>query len=177
MPSGKTHDRITIVLAAPAAAATYIFTQSLEIAAIVAVGFLFGGVMFGPDLDTVSRPYSRWGFARVLWFPYRQFFRHRSRWSHGLIFGTMIRVIYFAGVLTICIGGALILTAAAMGDAAPGWSSIEYGWRSIGSTANEAAGFALIASLLIGMWLGAASHTLTDIAITYIKSGRKDKLF
>ncbi len=177
MPSGKTHDRITIVLAAPAAAAAYIVTQSEAIAVIVGVGFLFGGLMFGPDLDTVSKPYSRWGFARVLWFPYRQFFRHRSRWSHGLIFGTTIRVIYFAGVITIGIGGVLILTAAAMGDAAPGWSSIENGWRAIGSTASDAAGFTLIASLLIGMWLGAASHTLTDVAITYIRSGRKDKLF
>ena len=71
--------------------------------AIIAIAFVFGGVMFGPDLDTVSRQYSRWFVFRFLWYPYRTFFKHRSRFSHGLIFGALVRVVYFLGVLTIAV--------------------------------------------------------------------------
>ena len=69
--------------------------------AVVAVAFVFGGLMFGPDLDTVSRQYSRWGIFRAIWFPYRSFFKHRSRFSHGLIFGALLRAIYFMGIVTL----------------------------------------------------------------------------
>ena len=27
-------------------------------------------------------------------------------------------------------------------------------------------------AVFVGMWLGAASHTVTDITVTYIKTGR-----
>src|SRR3954462_8866417 len=101
MPSGRTHDAITILLAAPAFAAALAVTRNAGAAAVVAVAFVFGGVIFGPDLDTVSRQYSRWGPLRFIWFPYRSFFRHRSRFSHGLIFGSLIRVIYFMGIMTL----------------------------------------------------------------------------
>src|SRR3954451_11103211 len=101
MPSGRTHDAITILLAAPAFAVVFAITGNAGAAAVVTIAFVFGGVMFGPDLDTVSRQYSRWGPFRFIWFPYRSFFRHRSRFSHGLIFGSLIRVIYFMGILTL----------------------------------------------------------------------------
>src|SRR5687767_2221855 len=100
MPSGKTHDAITLILAAPTFAVTYAVARDAWLSTLVTTGFLFGGLMFGPDLDTISKPYSRWKFARFLWVPYRSFFKHRSRWSHGLIFGTLLRVVYFMGVGT-----------------------------------------------------------------------------
>src|SRR5437764_6049176 len=103
MPSAKTHDAITFMLAAPAAAAAYAATRHLSAAVIVGLSFLFGGLMFGPDLDTVSRQYSRWGPFRWLWFPYRSFFKHRSRFSHGLLLGALLRVFYFAGVVTLVV--------------------------------------------------------------------------
>src|SRR4051794_28037618 len=101
MPSGRTHDAITFILAAPAFAAAYAVTHNLSASAVVTAAFIFGGLMFGPDLDTVSRQYSRWGPVRLLWYPYRSFFTHRSRFSHGLLFGALIRVIYFMGVVTV----------------------------------------------------------------------------
>src|SRR5215470_16436858 len=101
MPSGKIHDGVTLFLVVPAGAAAYSITRSVPITAVVSAAFVFGGLMFGPDLDTNSKQYSRWWIFKGLWFPYRSFFHHRSRWSHGLIFGTLIRAIYFTGVLTL----------------------------------------------------------------------------
>src|SRR5207244_3431768 len=101
MPSGKTHDAITLLLAAPAFAVTYVATKNYSASLVVAAMFIFGGLMFGPDLDTVSRQYSRWLIFRFIWLPYRRFFKHRSRFSHGLIFGAFGRVVYFMGVLTL----------------------------------------------------------------------------
>src|SRR5436190_9049930 len=103
MPSGKTHDAITLILAAPAFAVTYAATNSFPLSIVVAAAFIFGGIMFGPDLDTVSRQYSRWLIFRFIWLPYRRFFKHRSRFSHGLIFGALGRVVYFMGVLTLAV--------------------------------------------------------------------------
>src|SRR4051812_50146812 len=101
MPSGKTHDAITIILAAPTFVAAWGLTRSVTLACVATAAMLFGGLMFGPDLDIQSRQYTRWGVFRFLWLPYRMMFRHRSRWSHGIIFGTLIRVIYFVAVLGV----------------------------------------------------------------------------
>ena len=54
MPSGKTHDAITVVLAIPAFAIAFAVTRDVWLSMVIAVGFLFGGFMFGPDLDTLS---------------------------------------------------------------------------------------------------------------------------
>ena len=105
MPSGKTHDTITFLLAAPVFAGAYAVTRSGPIALTVTAAFLFGGLMFGPDLDTVSKQASRWGIFKPLWYPYRVCFKHRSRWSHGLVFGTFLRVIYFIGITTVLLFG------------------------------------------------------------------------
>src|SRR5918997_2224667 len=101
MPSGKTHDAITWLAAVPAAVAAWLVTESVLLAAVVTGATLFGGLMFGPDLDIQSRQYTRWGVFRFLWFPYKLFFRHRSRLTHGIVLGTLIRVVYFTFVLAL----------------------------------------------------------------------------
>ena len=93
MPSGKTHDAITFFLIAPTFAASYFVTKEIPTSIVITAGMLIGGLMFGPDLDTMSKQYTRWGIIKFLWYPYQAFFAHRSRWSHGLIFGTLLRVI------------------------------------------------------------------------------------
>ncbi|MEQ1922676.1 MAG: metal-binding protein [Pyrinomonadaceae bacterium] len=172
MPSGRTHDVITVFLALPAFAATYAVTRNPFASATVAVAFIFGGVMFGPDLDTVSRQYSRWFIFRFLWYPYRSFFKHRSRFSHGLIFGALIRVVYFLGVLTIAVYVAAVAWYVFTGGDAPAISDFAYAWRSIGAfiRTNLVDNFMLLA--FIGLWLGAASHTFTDMAGSFVKTGR-----
>lgn len=176
MPSARTHDAITFMLAAPAAAAAYAATAHLSAAVIVGLSFLFGGLMFGPDLDTVSRQYSRWGVLRGLWFPYRSFFKHRSRFSHGLILGALLRVFYFAGIVTLVAFTAAYLYESYRGGRLPRPSDIATVWRPIGGFVNSDLGgseFYLLS--FIGVWVGAASHTFTDLAGSFIKTGRVAK--
>ncbi len=172
MPSGHVHDAITILLAAPVAVGAYAVTHDLPTAVIVAVAFIFAGVMFGPDLDTKSKQYSRWGPLRLIWIPYRTIFRHRSRWSHGLIFGTLFRVIYFLGTTTIIAYTALAAYSLLTSGEASDFASFVRGWESAGIMSNSGSVLRAILVVFVGMWAGAASHTLTDIAITFIKTGR-----
>jgi uncharacterized metal-binding protein len=168
MPSGKTHDTITIILAAPAFAVGYAVTRDIGLAAVIAFGFLFGGLMFGPDLDTTSKQFARWSFMKVLWFPYRIFFTHRSRWSHGLIFGSLIRVVYFIGVVTIAAFIGAFALALISDGLPPDIVDLARSWRTIGGYTS----MTFLFSLFCGLWAGAASHTLTDMAGTFIKTGR-----
>lgn len=172
MPSGKTHDAVTFLFVAPTLAATWIFTSNIPVALIVTFGFLFGGLMFGPDLDTVSKQYSRWSIFRILWFPYQVFFKHRSRWSHGLIFGTFLRVVYFVGVLTLLAFLCSYVYMSISGGELPSLFAFTKSWQRVGDFVRVAFGDDAFLSLFIGLWLGAASHTLTDMAGSFIKHGR-----
>ncbi len=175
MPSGKTHDAITIMLAIPAFAVTYLVTHSLAAAAVVAAAFVFGGLMFGPDLDTVSRQYSCWMIFRFLWLPYRKFFKHRSRFSHGLIFGALIRVIYFLGIVTLVVFVGAYIYASCSGGKLPGLENIMQIWQPVGDFVRAKFGDHFFVFVFLGTWLGAASHTFTDLAGSFIKTGRVAK--
>lgn len=172
MPSGKTHDAITILLAAPVFAGSYVITLSLFMSGVLGAAFVIGGLMFGPDLDTVSRQYSRWWIFKGIWFPYRTFFRHRSRWSHGLIFGTLIRVGYFVGAVTL--GGflAAFATEIVSGTQIANAADFFLTWRQIGQYFHDHVGWNFGVAGFLGLWLGAASHTFADIAGSYIKTGK-----
>lgn len=175
MPSGRTHDVITFLLAAPAFAGAYSYSGNLAAASAVAGSFLFGGLMFGPDLDTVSRQYSRWSILRVLWIPYKGFFKHRSRFSHGLIFGALIRVVYFLGVVSL-IALALILAAAMIGGYREDpITAISSSWRTVGNLIRRDFGAQFPLLVFLGLWLGAASHTFTDMAGSFVKTGKVSK--
>ena len=177
MPSGKTHDVITFVLAVPAFATTYAATKSYPVSTVVAMAFIFGGLMFGPDLDTVSRQYSRWLVLRFLWFPYRRFFIHRSRFSHGLVFGAFGRVVYFMGVLTLAVFAVLYVYAAYTGGKLPGFVDFSRVWQPIGEFTRAHFGEHILSAVFVGLWLGAASHTFTDMAGSFVKTGKIMKFF
>ncbi len=172
MPSGRTHDAITLIFAAPTFALTYAATVNLPMSIAVAVSFVFGGFMFGPDLDTLSNQYARWGIFRLLWFPYRSIFKHRSRWSHGLIFGTLFRVVYCMGVLTLAAFLVLVVAASILGGEVPGVSVFAQVWQRIGDFMRGTFSTNILAAVFLGMWIGAASHTFADMAGTYVKTGR-----
>ena len=171
MPSGKTHDAITIILAAPTCAGAWGLTGNLALALLATGAMLFGGFMFGPDLDILSRQYTRWGVFRFLWLPYRALFRHRSRWSHGIIFGTLIRVLYFAAVLVLIISAGVYLRAVFLNGPIPTFDQLLQAWHAIEAgvrqTIGEHAGWAVLG----GLWWGAASHTLTDVAWSVLRKG------
>ncbi|HEV2707337.1 MAG TPA: metal-binding protein [Pyrinomonadaceae bacterium] len=175
MPSGRTHDVITLIIAPPTFVAAWGLTGSYLLASVATCATLFGGLMFGPDLDILSRQYTRWGVFRFLWLPYRAVFRHRSRWSHGIIFGTLIRVIYFALMLTLLISAGIYLRALiTAGGVAPGWEEVVSAWRSI-EAGVAASGVRVDKNLayatFAGLWWGAASHTLTDVAWSVVRKG------
>lgn len=177
MPSGKTHDVITFLLTVPAFAATYAVTKSASTSIAMAAAFVFGGVMFGPDLDTVSRQYSRWSIFRFIWFPYRNFFKHRSRFSHGLIFGALGRVVYFMGVITLLAALSAYLYASYASGKPLMLLDFARVWGSVGDFVRTDLGEHFLVIIFAGLWFGAASHTITDLAGTFIKTGRKEKLF
>ncbi|HEY0405259.1 MAG TPA: metal-binding protein [Pyrinomonadaceae bacterium] len=169
MPSGKTHDAITFVLAAPTFLLAWCLTSSPALSVVATAAMLFGGLMFGPDLDILSRQYTRWGVFRFLWWPYRTIFRHRSRWSHGIIFGTLIRVVYFAVVLALVVTGAVYLRAAIVGGAPPNVDELAGAWRAIEEGVRRNVGNHAVWAGLAGLWWGAASHTLTDVGWSVLR--------
>jgi len=171
MPSGKTHDAITLLLAVPTFAAAWGLTGSALAAGVATGAMLFGGLMFGPDLDIQSRQYTRWGVFRFFWWPYKTMFRQRSRWSHGIIFGTLIRVVYFAFMLTLIAVAAVYLRALLIADAPPDYSEIFRAWRAIeaGIRLEETGGRHIIYAAFAGLWWGAASHTLTDVGWSILR--------
>ncbi|HYE14337.1 MAG TPA: metal-binding protein [Pyrinomonadaceae bacterium] len=173
MPSGKTHDLITLFLAPPTLGAAWVLTGSWWLAAVLTAGMLFGGLMFGPDLDIQSKQYTRWGVFRFLWLPYKVAFKHRSRWSHGIIFGTLIRVAYFAAVLALLVwAGVYVRAVYVAGGEAPGWAELEHAWRVIeAGAAASGLGRGAVLAALAGLWWGAASHTLTDVAWSILRKG------
>jgi uncharacterized metal-binding protein len=173
MPSGKTHDLVTLALAAPTFAAAWGLTGSLTLSAAATAATVFGGLMFGPDLDIQSRQYTRWGVFRVLWLPYKSAFRHRSRWSHGIVFGTLIRVVYFAAVLTVLFWAFVYARAFfTTGGGVPGWREVAHVWRAFEEVAaSRGVGPHVLLAVLAGLWWGAASHTLTDVAWTVVRKG------
>ena len=170
MPSGRTHDAITVLLAAPTFAAAWGVTRSLWLAGVVTAAMLFGGLMFGPDLDVQSRQYARWGPLRFLWWPYKAAFRHRSRWSHGIIAGTLIRVAYFGLMLTLIAAAGLYVYAVYVAGTPADYTGIRHAWHAIreGATMQGATQQATLAALA-GLWWGAASHTLTDVAWSILR--------
>lgn len=171
MPSGKTHDLVTFILAPPTFAGAWLLTNSLSLAGVATAAMIFGGLMFGPDLDTFSRQYTRWGWFRVFWYPYRVVFRHRSRWSHGLTFGTIIRVLYFSGIVALLVSLGIYCRAALAGHAPPALSDITRAWRELSAYVAHHAGEHAVWATLVGLWWGAATHTVADVFWSVVRKG------
>lgn len=169
MPSARTHDAITVMCAAPAAAIAYLVTRDAAASAVAVAGLLLGGFMFGPDLDIDSRQYRRWGPLRWIWLPYRWAIRHRSRLSHGILFGTAIRVVYFLAVVGLVVTVALavrdvyLFTLPLSPDLAA--RGAERVWTTVAGVAPR-----YHVAVFAGLWLGAASHTLADIVGSTLKA-------
>ncbi|MBE9139918.1 metal-binding protein [Nodosilinea sp. LEGE 07088] len=166
MSSGRTHDRITLWALPLVVLATFRLTLDGRLTAVVCLGFLLGGWVLGPDLDIHSVQYKRWGWLRWIWLPYRGSIRHRSRWSHGPIIGTVVRVLYLSFWLGL--GGLIVIdllnnaqrTALTWGDLIDrlGWGLMAYWpwWLA----------------LMVGLELGALSHYVADWLSSAAKRGR-----
>ncbi|HLO84731.1 MAG TPA: metal-binding protein [Nostocaceae cyanobacterium] len=155
MPSGRTHDRITLWSLPLVAGVAFWQSRNSNITLLVAGGFLFGGLMFGPDLDIYSRQFQRWGFLRFLWLPYQKSLRHRAFLSHGPIIGTTLRVVYLLTILAICALLFLLISAQFGGKVS---------WQGLGASLGRSlfTYYPEFLALFIGLELGAMSHSLSD---------------
>lgn len=135
---------------------TLISTRSSSVTLLVAGGFMFGGLMFGPDLDIYSRQFQRWGFLRWIWLPYQKSLRHRSFLSHGPIIGTTLRVVYLTTFLAV-VAILVLVIFAKLGNVALNWGEV---WKSVGKTISIYYGEFF--ALFLGCELGAMSHSLSD---------------
>jgi uncharacterized metal-binding protein len=106
-----------------------------------------------------------------LWYPYRVVFRHRSRLSHGLTLGTLIRVLYFSGLVAIIVSLGIYLRASLTGSAPPSVAEIVSAWQEISAYVAHHVGEHAIIATLAGLWWGAASHTLTDGFWSMLRKG------
>jgi uncharacterized metal-binding protein len=156
MPSGRTHDRITLWNLPAVTVLSLFVTKSSELTLIVSGGFLFSGLMLSPDLDLNSLPFKRWGWLRWIWIPYQKLVRHRSIFSHGLVIGTTLRVIYLA-CWAMVVGGLGVMVIALLGYTPWSWqelapqiarSQLQYRQQYI--------------ALFLGLELGAISHIVSD---------------
>lgn len=110
MPSGKTHAVITLATASLTYTLATFSGEPPSLAVLTAFGCTLG-VIVNPDLDikgtradklirkeTGFIPAVAWG---LFWNPYSYYIPHRSIISHGLIIGTVIRLLYIAVPLAL----------------------------------------------------------------------------
>ncbi|MGA7732930.1 MAG: metal-binding protein [Chloroflexia bacterium] len=168
MPNGPTHDFITVVSAAaiaPLVLNTALPDNNPTNSVVLLGSYLASGLLFSPDLDLRSAPYRRWRMLRFVWLPYQKLVPHRSWISHSFFFGPLLRILYFAIVMSaltfliLAVINALVPidpTGTFLSTAAQVRAWIEtHPWV----IAYSAAGFVL----------GGASHTLADSIWSWIK--------
>lgn len=171
MPNANTHDAITFALTPFTYLGAEMYWGGDHVISIISTfAMLFAGLMFGPDLDLQSRPYSRWGPFRFIWKPYQVAMPHRSTLSHGPVLGTAIRVLYFALMFSLVAATLLYLRHTYLRGMQTTWtkefSMVKGDMFSLyGQTDKNYmwAGF-------IGLCLGALSHTAADLIWSTIKS-------
>jgi uncharacterized metal-binding protein len=165
LPSGRTHDRVTLWSLPLIAGGTLFTTARADLAFWVSGGFLFSGLIFGPDLDLYSFHYQRWGKLRWLWRPYQKAIKHRSIWSHGPIIGTVGRILYLSLWLGLVGLFYLAINQLAGGQTYTGKQLLGMLKYSIESN------FPVYLALFCGLELGAMSHYLSDwLVSTYKRS-------
>ncbi|MEL6319740.1 MAG: metal-binding protein [Cyanobacteria bacterium J06626_14] len=167
MPSGYTHDRITLWSLPVVAALSFIRTRDSTLTLLLLSGFLFGALMLGPDLDTRSIHFKRWGPLRWIWIPYRGSLRHRSPLSHWPLVGTVVRVVYvLVWTFLLCLGSMALVNEVFQ----IGWT-----WADIATIIGRSLREHQAAWIVIGIGLevGALSHYLADWGVSTSKRVRR----
>lgn len=158
MPSGKTHDFLTYASTAGAVYCLwhYQVTNDLSLIGIFSIASLFGGLMFGPDLDIKSVQYNRWGPLKFIWLPY-QVFGHRSKktQSHDALFGPLVRIGYF-----FCAIVFLSIFAAGVFSVFDKKLSLSFLFSLINLILQIP--FKYQISFLVGLWFGNIVHYFAD---------------
>ncbi len=169
MPSGKTHDAITVVGAVAAVPAWWLLThepRDWTLCATLAGSILFSGLMLSPDLDLNSSIYHRWGPLKFLWLPYQKLVPHRSILSHSML-GALLRVVYFLA-LVWGISHALSwgVAQAKLGSISPLPSPMAI-FQNLYSTERRHLELGII-----GLLIGTVLHTGADTVVSFLKKKR-----
>lgn len=132
---------------------------------VLVAAHMSSGLLFSPDLDLRSAPYRRWRSLRWVWLPYQRMVPHRSWISHSFVLGPLLRIVYFAGImslLTLMLLG-LINLLVPVDPTGTLFSVATLMLRWIKSHP------ATIFYALMGFILGGAVHSLADIVVTRVK--------
>ncbi|NKF08019.1 metal-binding protein [Clostridium gasigenes] len=173
MASGKTHDKITVIMSPFAAGIFFLinFSKSKDIGNIIAFTilgvavYIFGGYMFSGDVDIESVEFNRWGPLKVIWRLYQRLFSHRSIFTHGFILGPAIRILYVYGIyLIIC---ALLYAL----DVINLSTSQLIKATALFMEENKQLSF----NIIVALFLGSGLHTLTDLIYSFFKKIFKGK--
>ncbi|MEO0375759.1 MAG: metal-binding protein [Cyanobacteria bacterium P01_A01_bin.17] len=162
MPSGRTHDQITFICLPWIGALSLLVTFNLGVSLCLCGGFLFSGLMFGPDLDIYSKQYQRWGLLKFIWLPYQKVLSHRSLLSHGPVIGTLLRLLYLGLWINLALIGCEAVSRLwpLSWQMPPLETILEQMWIQSPHSCI---------ALLLGLEAGAMSHSISD----GISSGRK----
>jgi uncharacterized metal-binding protein len=167
MPSGRTHDTVTLTLMPPLfVAGTWgLGGDPLQVAVLV-LGFGWGSLYLSPDLDTKSRPFYRWGLFRFIWWPYQWMIPHRNSLSHGLFIGPLLRLIYLSAVLALVYFGVKLLLGTGVSPEAAHRTFRAEIYQGFVTHTREWLLF------IVGVWLGSLLHIALDRVGTML-SGRR----
>jgi uncharacterized metal-binding protein len=149
MASGRAHDRATCLLALPFGLLWWPWLGAPGVGC-AGLGFLLGGLLLSPDLDTRSNPTRRWGALRLLWWPYRRLLRHRSLLSHSPVLGSAGRLAYLGGLVLL---GATALQPLGLGSPAVVLTAAQDLWRQ-----HQLLLLSLLAGIEASSWL----HLIQD---------------
>lgn len=164
MPSGKTHDKIAIISIIPIIfIAIKLFGINTKPMYLYGISSFFSQFMLSPDLDVKSSQHKRWGLLKFLWLPYRLIFKHRSRFSHGLIFGPVFKIAYIIAVIAF-----LYFSFCFFIEYNYNISILPYFLKSLNIFLKQNMSFYFI-PLTAGVFTGTLIHTLSDKIFSFFK--------
>ncbi|OGI22777.1 MAG: hypothetical protein A2255_02990 [Candidatus Melainabacteria bacterium RIFOXYA2_FULL_32_9] len=169
MPSGKMHDSIAFISIIPMfLLGGCVFNNNPQHIYVFAFAVTFSQLMFGPDLDVQSRQYKRWGLLRWIWLPYMKLFAHRSRFTHGIIFGPIFRFIYLLIVLILLFISTVFVIGHLLGNNF--FLSLLFSVNQVVRDADISSFTPFLLPFIFGIFLGAAIHTITDKVFSFFKN-------
>lgn len=173
MASGKTHDKITIIMSPFVAGIFFLINffkfkdigNSIIFTILGVAVYIFGGYMFSGDIDIKSREFNRWGHFKGIWSLYQKVFSHRSIFTHGFILGPVIRLLYIYVIYLIICGCLYALEIINL----PTIKIIKS--TSLFIKQNKQLSF----NIFFALFLGSGLHTITDLIYSFFKKIFKGK--
>jgi uncharacterized metal-binding protein len=162
MPNGKTHEKASMVMAWGASTVLLGLGTPVPDVAAFAVGLL-STRWLSADLDlSFSSPAERWGPIKIIWKPYQAIVRrHRSRISHSVLFGTLIRLAYFLFLWALSWSIATLIAFILVGK------PLFFNWL------DELTKWRLFWIWLFGLVIGDIIHIIMDFAWSIFKRPRR----